>query len=93
MKIKPCALCGGDAKFVYYAIPEKDNLEGWELTEFGTEPMMLLKRIECRDCGATPLYLYMSMDDCIKAWNDEFDGGRRILQRWSEENCSMEETV
>ena len=52
MKAKRCKLCGGEPKYVHYAIPEQDYPDGWYESEYGREPMMLFKRLECSKCGA-----------------------------------------
>ena len=71
MKVKRCPLCGGQPKFVYYAIPQIKNPDGWEFCEDGLEPLVLFKRLECKDCKATTCGVDMTIDDAIKHWNEE----------------------
>ena len=80
MKAKRCKLCGGEPKYVYYAIPQQDCPEGWYESEDGLEPYMLLKRLECSKCGATVVQLSMACDDAVTQWNEQ-----KILVRYGEE--------
>ena len=76
MKAKRCKLCGGEPKYIYYAIPEQDYPDGWD----GMEPNVLFKRLECSKCGATTPKLVMSLDEAESLWNSQ-----KILQRYGEE--------
>lgn len=95
--IKRCSLCQGEPQFVYYAIPMKDNPDGWDFEEDGSmEPMILLKRLECVDCKATTPYLYLTIDDAMKVWNEEQKGcnnHRMILEYRGTESCSEVEPL
>ena len=86
--VKFCPVCKyGIPKLVYYAPPAAQNPELWEESEFGYEPLIWLKRLECKNCGATVPGLVMTVDDAIGYWNDidEDSGNRYILQRCGEE--------
>lgn len=80
MKAKRCKLCGGEPKYVHYAIPEHDYPDGWYESEYGKEPMVLLKRLECSKCGATVAQLVMTLDEAVEYWNEQ-----KLLVRWGEE--------
>ena len=74
MKAKRCPLCNGVPQFVYYAIPgstkDPDGL------------YILLKRLECSECGATVANLVLTCDDAVKYWNDTNEcGNRPVLER------------
>lgn len=75
MKAKRCKLCGGEPEFVYYAIPEKDNPLGWECDEYGPHPVILIKQIRCKNCGAVRPTYDLSCDDAVAHWNEQ-----KILQ-------------
>ena len=79
--IKRCKLCGGEPKWVHYAIPEQDYPEGWDFFEDGLEPMVLFKRLECKDCKATTVQLFVTLDDAEQLWNEG-----RIVQYQMDEN-------
>ena len=81
MKAKRCKLCGDKPKWVYYAIPRQDCPEGWYDAEYGAEPYMLLKRLECSGCGATVVQLTMTCDEAVTLWNEQ-----KILERYGEES-------
>ena len=83
MKAKRCPLCGGAPKYVYYAVPKDAYPDGWEFTEFGLEPVVLFKRLECRDCGATAARLMITCDQAVADWNTG-----KVLQYISNENVS-----
>ena len=86
--VKRCPVCGiGIPKFVLYAPPSSQSPELWEETEFGHEPLISLKRLECKNCGATVPGLVMSVYDAIGYWNDidEDSGNRYVLQRVGED--------
>ena len=70
MKAKRCPLCGGEPQFVHYAIPQEKDPDAWEFTEDGFEPMILFKRLECKECKATTCGVDMVCDDAIKHWNE-----------------------
>jgi len=94
--VKRCPQCKGTPQFVYYAIPQKIDPEGWEEEEDGPRPMILFKRIECVDCKATTPYLYLTIDDAIIAWNEEQKGcnnHRMILEYRGTESCSEVEPL
>ena len=81
MKAKRCKLCGGEPKYVHYAIPPQDCPGGWYESEYGDdEPYMLFKRLECSKCGATVANLAWTCDEAIMQWNEQ-----NILIRYSEE--------
>ena len=80
MKAKRCKLCGGEPKYVHYAIPEQDHPDGWDWSEYGREPMILFKRLDCSKCGATVAQLVMTVDDAVNYWNEQ-----NILVRYGEE--------
>lgn len=83
MTAKRCPLCGGEPKYVYYAIPEADFPDGWEFGEYGLEPLILYKKLECKDCGATPTQLSILCDQAIETWNEG-----HVLQYIGNENVS-----
>ena len=80
VKVKRCKLCGGEPKFVYYCIPESDHPYAWYEDDDGKEPYILLKRLECSNCGATVPQLMMVIDDAVDYWNEQ-----NILERYGEE--------
>lgn len=81
MKAKRCKLCGGEPKYIYYAIPKQDYPDGWYESEYGTaEPYMLFKRLECSKCGATTREIAMTLDGAVTLWNSQ-----KILQKYGEE--------
>lgn len=80
MKAKRCHLCGGEPKYVHYAIPKQDYPEGWYESEYGNEPYVLYKRLECSKCGATVPQLVMTIDDAVEYWNEQ-----RLLAKYGEE--------
>ena len=70
MRAKRCPQCGGKPKYVYYAVPQDVDPSGWEFTEYGLEPLILFKRIECKDCGASTVHLSITCDQAVSVWND-----------------------
>lgn len=82
--IKRCKLCGGEPKWVHYAIPEQDYPEGWDFFDDDDEPspMVLFKRLECKDCKATTAQLFMMLDDAEQMWNEGL-----IVQYQMDENA------
>ena len=70
MMAKRCPQCGGKPKYVYYAVPQDVDPDGWEFGEYGLEPTILFKRLECKDCGATTVHLSITCDQAIQIWND-----------------------
>ena len=70
MRAKRCPQCGGKPKYMYYAIPKDQDPDGWEFREYGLEPLILFKRLECKDCGATAAQLAITCDQAIQIWND-----------------------
>ena len=81
--IKRCKLCGGEPKWVHYAIPRKNYPDGWKEMEDGClEPMVLFKRLECKECKATTVQLAMNLDDAIEMWNDG-----KVLMHWIDERA------
>lgn len=91
MELKPCPVCGStNLKYVHYAIPQKYAPDLWEYDEDGNRPLIWLKRIECKECGATVPSLVMSLDHAVEYWNaikDDETGARYVVQK------VMEETV
>lgn len=87
MKAKQCPLCGGDPIFVEYATPQEKAPDLWEETKTGLEPFVLMKQIECRDCGARNCLVSISFDEVIKNWNEE-----HIVQLICREPAPKEET-
>ena len=80
MKAKRCPLCNGVPQFVYYAIPgstkDPDGL------------YVLLKRLECSECGATVANLVLTCDDAVEYWNSKNKEGKRVvLERVGAEPC------
>lgn len=80
MKAKRCPVCNGVPQFVYYAIPgstkDPDGL------------YVLLKRLECSECGATVANLVLTCDDAVEYWNSKTEEGERvILERVGTEMC------
>ena len=82
VKVKRCKLCGGEPKFVYYCIPECDHPDAWYEGDDRKEPYILLKRLECSNCGATVPRLMMMIDDAVDYWNEQ-----NILERYGEEKA------
>ncbi len=81
---KRCPECGGKPKYVYYYVPEEAG-GSFEFDENGEySPDILLKRVECTECGATVAGLSFTLDGAIKCWNKEFDGHRLILRKYGE---------
>lgn len=80
--IKRCKLCGGEPKWVHYAIPEEDYPDGWKCMDDEDEPqpMALFKRLECKNCRATTAQLFMTLDDAKRVWNEG-----RIVQYYMDE--------
>ena len=81
---KRCPICNGEPQYVHYCIPgsmeESDGL------------CMLLKRLECKECGATVPELSFTCDEAVEYWNEVNlkTGKRYILQRAMTELCSCE---
>ena len=59
---KRCPICNGEPQYVHYCIPGS--------TEDPDELYILLKRLECKECGATVPELVMTCDDAVKYWNE-----------------------
>lgn len=74
MKAKRCPVCNGVPQFVYYAIPgstkDPDGL------------YVLLKRLECSECGATVANLVLTCDDAVEYWNSKTEEGERAILEW-----------
>lgn len=80
MKAKRCPVCGGAPQYVHYAIPgstkDPDGL------------YILLKRLECSECGATVAHLVMTCGDAVEYWNSKNKEGKRVvLERVGAEPC------
>lgn len=88
MKAKRC-ICGGKPQFVYYNIPLNHGADdSFEFNEDGVlEPMILFKRLECMDCGATVAQLVLTCDEAVDYWNAVRDGRRVLLQKRGTEPC------
>ena len=85
--LKRCKFCGGEPRWLYYAIPKEINPDLWEPAENGEfEPTILLKRIECKNCKATTILASFPIDcDHLEIdWNSG-----TILQYWSEESPAV----
>lgn len=80
--VKRCKLCGGEPKWVHYAIPKQDNPDGWEYTGPGgeLEPLVLFKRLECKNCKATTFCLGMTLDEVEELWNNG-----KVVEYWMDE--------
>ena len=88
-KAKRCPVCqSNELKWVHYAIPEKVAPEMWEdMVDVGYSPMLLLKRIECKKCGATLPNVALTLDNALDFWNSYNEQGNRyVLQRIGEED-------
>lgn len=85
MRAKRCPICKGAPQFVYYAIP------GTTADPDGC--YVLLKRLECKRCGASVAQLVMTCDDAVRYWNDlnESTGERYVLERVGTEDCKEAE--
>lgn len=70
MTAKRCPLCGGEPQFMEYAVPECQYPDGWDFGVFGLEPIVMFKRIECKDCKCTTPQLYMLVDEAVRGWNE-----------------------
>lgn len=80
MKAKRCPVCGGTPQYVHYAIPGS--------TKDPDGIFILLKRLECSQCGATVAHLVMTCDDAVRYWNDANEyGNRPVLERVGVEPC------
>lgn len=79
-KVKRC-ICGGEPQFVHYAIPGS--------TKDPDGIYVLLKRIECKKCGASVANLVMTIDEAVEYWNaiNERTGKRFVLERIGTEDC------
>lgn len=84
MKAVRCSHCGGEPEFVYYAIPENDNPPGWECGEDGSYPMILIKQIRCKKCGAVCHRYDLVCDDAVAHWNEQ-----KLLQLIGTEPCEI----
>lgn len=74
MKAKRCPVCNGAPRFVYYAIPGS--------TKDPDGIYILLKRLECSECGATVANLVLTCDDAVEYWNStNKEGKRAVLER------------
>lgn len=82
MKVKRCPVCGGVPQYVYYSIPNA--------TKDPDSIYVLLKRLECSECGATVAMLVMTCDDAESYWNDinPNTGKRYVLEKVGSEPCS-----
>lgn len=79
---KRCPICGGEPQYVHYCTPGAiDEPDG---------RYVLLKRLECKKCGASVAGLSMTCDDAVNWWNEEQDGHRLVLQRVETEPCKCE---
>ena len=88
IKAKKCPVCNSDKlKYVYYAPPAKSAPELWEdMVDTGYSPMILAKRIECSECGATVPSLVLVIDQAVEYWNSaNVTGERCVLQKIGEE--------
>lgn len=79
--VKRCPICGGEPQYVHYCIPGSAN-----------DPdglYVLLKRLECKKCGASVAQLCMTIDDAVQYWNavNPETGKRYVLQRYGTEYC------
>ena len=86
MKAKRCPVCGGKPKYVHYSIPgaikDPDGI------------YILLKRLECEECGATVASLSLTLDDAVEYWNRINKEGKRVVfERVGEEPCRDVEDV
>ena len=92
MKAKRCPICNsGKLQYVYYAPSAKDEPTMWEdMVDTGYAPMILFKRIECKECGASVPSLVMTLDEAVGYWNDinEKTDHRYVLQRIGSEDIS-----
>lgn len=72
MKAKRCPICGGEPQFVYYALPEYQAPNAWDYDEEGErEPMIMYKRLECKNCKATNHNLVLGCEEAVRMWNNE----------------------
>ena len=85
MKAKKCPICdSAELQYIYYAPSSKDEPSMWEdMDDCGYSPMVLLKRIECKKCGASVPELTMTIDGALSYWNDinNQTNHRYVLQR------------
>lgn len=84
MKAQRCSLCGGEPEFVYYAIPASENPRLWMWDEDGYRPMILLKQIRCKKCGAVCAGYDLVCDDAVKHWNEQ-----HLIQLIGTEPCEI----
>lgn len=85
MKIaKRCPVCGGEPQYVHYSIPGA--------TDDPDDIYILLKRLECKECGATVASLVPTCDEAVEYWNaiNDETGNRYVLQRVMTEACHCE---
>lgn len=84
MIAKRCPICNGEPQFVNYCVPgAMDDPEG---------TYIVLKRLECKVCGASVPALSMRTCDAFMYWNnvDQETGKRYVVQRIGTESCECE---
>lgn len=92
-KAKKCPVCNGEKlKWVYYSPSASVAPDLWEFDEDGFNPLILFKRIECANCGATTSSVHLVLSDALATWNYADDTGRKVLQRIGEESVREVET-
>lgn len=81
MIAKRCPICGGKPQVINYCVPKC-------ISEMG----LLLKRLECKECGATVPQLDMTLDDAVKCWNaiNKATGERYVWKKAATEGCMVE---
>lgn len=78
LKVKRCPFCDGEPQFVHYMFGDDD----------GRDSYFLVKRIECKECGASVNALTLTLEGAIEYWNMEKSGERvNVLKRWGVERC------
>ena len=90
-KAQKCPVCKSrNLKWIYYAPTAEQAPDIWEdMVDVGYQPMILAKRIECGNCGATVPGLTLTLDDAIDYWNAIDENGKiAVLQKIGEESVS-----
>lgn len=87
---KRCSNCGGEPQYVHYYLSKAAG-GGFEYgKDDEATPEILLKRLECIECGSTVVELVLRCCDAISYWNEEVDGHRLSINKYSTEKIDNE---